>query len=133
MAGTFGAKQLNPTLWQFGVPARAGDHEHDVFASYEVMQPDFEFLQLKTGLVSASNVDCGQLLRSFGQLLIGAIGYQPLFDANGNSTGGMLTVSTSIPLAGIDLSEPSWLLLYINVLGQGADGIGQQLAQTGGS
>ena len=131
MAGSFGAKQLNPTLWQFGVPARAGDREHEVFVSYEVMQPEFEFLQLKSALVRVSEVDCGQVLRSFGQLLVGAIGYQPMFDANGNAFDAMVMLSSSFPLAGINLSEPTWLLLYINVLGQAADGLGQQMAVSG--
>ncbi len=131
LAGSFGAKQLNPTLWQFGVPARTEDHEHEVFASYEVMQPAFEFLSLKTALVRVSGVDCEQVLRSLGQLLVGAIGYQPMFDAGGNTIDGMLTLSTSIPLVGIDLSDPSWLLLYINVLGQAGDGLGKQMAISG--
>lgn len=131
LAGRFGARQLNSTLWQFGVPSRSGDHEHEVFASHEVMQPDFEFLQLKSGLVRISEADCEQALKAFGQLLVGAIGYQPIFDANGNNFDAMLTLSTSIPLAGIDLSEPTWLLLYINVLGQAGDGLGKQMAPSG--
>jgi len=71
-------------------------------------------------------------MRSFAQVLIGAMGYQPLFDARGNSTDGTLSIVPSIPLAGIDPSEPSWLLVYMNVLGQRADEIGQQMAQTSG-
>ena len=42
--------KLGATLWQFGVPARTEDHEHEIFVSYEVMQPDFEFLSLKSAI-----------------------------------------------------------------------------------
>ncbi len=54
-----------------------------------------------------------------------------MFDAAGNTIDGMLTLSTSIPLVGIDLSDPSWLLLYINVLGQAGDGLGNQMVTSG--
>jgi hypothetical protein len=131
LAGSFGGEQVGENAWRFDVQGRGEGRTQKVLVFREVMQPDFEFIQVKAAFVMIETVNCAEVLKAFGQLLVGAIGYSPGFDANGNQTDGFLNISTSIPLAALDLSEPTVFFLYLNVLAQGADNLEQQLSAPG--
>lgn len=131
LAGRFGGTQLTEDVWKFDLQGRGEGRAQKVFVFHEVMPPDFEFLQVKSAFAQIAAVDCEQVIKGFGQLDVGAIGYNPASDAQGNPIDGFLTISSSLPLAVIDLSDPTWLFLYINVLGQAADNLEQQLGTFG--
>jgi hypothetical protein len=131
LAGTFGGEQVGENAWRFDLQGRGEGRTQKVFVFREVLQPDFEFIQLKSAFVMMEMVNCAEVLKAYGQLNVGAIGYSPRFDANGNQIDGFLNISTSIPLAALDLSEPTVFFLYLNVLAQAADNLEQQLSAPG--
>ena len=131
VAGRFGGTQISETAWRFDVQGRGEARTQRVFVFHEIMKPDFEFIQVKSAFVMMDEVDCEQVLKGLGQLQVGAIGYSPRFDEAGNPVNGFLNITSSIPLLSLDLSEPSWFFLYLNVLGQASDDIEQRLAASG--
>jgi hypothetical protein len=133
LARNFGGKQLNDNGWLFEVQGHTDDRTQKVFVFREVMQPDFEFIQLTSAFALIRTVDCEKVLKAFGRLNAGAIGYSSLSDANGNETDGVLNLTTSIPLAALDLSNPGIFFLYLNIFGQAADNIEDQVSALPGS
>lgn len=131
VAGAYGGKRVGANGWAFEVQGRGADRSQKVYAFHETMPPDLQFVQLTSAFAMIEAVDCAEVLRSCGQMTAGSIGYSPRFDANGDEAGGFLSLSTSVPLALLDLSEPLRLLLHINILAQAADGLEQRYAPSG--
>lgn len=127
LAGRFGGNQVGEDAWRFDVQGRGEGRTQKVFVFHEIMAPDFEFLQVTSAFAPIASVDCAQVLRGFGQLNVGSIGYNPTFDDQGSPTDGFLTIRSSFPLLAVDLTEPTTFFLYLNVLGQAADNLEQQL------
>ena len=128
LAGAFGGKQVGEKAWMFEVEGSGPDRTQKVFVFHEVMPPDFEFLQFKSAYPMIEAVNSEQVLKESGQLVVGSIGYSPRFDAVGNAFDGFLNLSTSVPLAALDLSEPVPVFLYLNILAQAADNLEQRLS-----
>ena len=131
LARRFGGKQLNETGWMFDLQGCEAGRSQKVFVSYELMKPNFEFIQVRSAFVLINEVDTEQVLKRVGQLQAGSIGYSPLFDRHGNPIDGVLNISSAIPLAVLDLSEPTWFILYLNILARTADGIEQRISAPG--
>ena len=124
MAGGFGAQRLGATAWMFELEGRDPDRLQKVFVSYELnlMEPFFEFIQVKSAFVSIAEVDMDRVMRGMGQMQVGGLGYSPLFDAEGNPIDGLVTITTSIPLASLNVGDPT-LLLYLHIVAKAADRI----------
>jgi hypothetical protein len=131
IAVQFGARQLNDTGWLFELQGAAEDRTQKVFVSYELMQPDFEFVQIKSPFAPMRDVDVARTLKSFGQLNAGAIGYSPIYDSDGRETDGFLNITTSIPLRSLDLSDPTPFLLHLHILARAADNLERNLSSMG--
>ncbi len=127
LAGRFGGKQLGETAWVFELQSDGEGQLQRVFVFHELMKPDFEFIQVKSPVVPINEVDTEQVLKAFGQLNVAAIGYSPNFDAAGNPIDGFLTLSTSIPLAGLDLSDGTSFFLYLNVVARAAGDMARRI------
>lgn len=127
IAASFGAERLSPDVWRFGLPGRETERTQDVFVFREVMPPDMEFLHVKSAFAPLAGTNCDQVLRNFGQMTVGFIGHNPVFDDQGNQEDGLLTLGTSLPLAALDLTDPLPFLLYLNILGRAADGLEQMV------
>ena len=131
VAGRLGGTRLSDSAWRFDVEVHGQDRAQKVFAFYEVMQPDFEFIKITSAFADIGAVDSAAILKAFGQLNVGSIGYMPRFDAGGNPIDGFLTLSASFPLVTLDLSEPTQFLLYLNLLARAADTIERQVSGSG--
>lgn len=131
VAPTFGGTQSSGTAWMFHLQGKGEHRSQKVFVFYELMQPDFEFLQVKSAFVRIAEVDSEAILKGLGQLLVGAIGYSPAWGSDGNEIDGFLNITTSIPLRTLDLSDSTSFFLYINVLAQSADDIEQRINAPG--
>lgn len=131
LADRFGGVQANADVWQFDIPCGGNERTQKVFVIHEITPPDFEFLLVKSSFAAIAAVDCSDLLKDFGQLNVGAIGYNPVCDSRGNPVAGLLTLSSSIPLAICDLADPTPFFLYLHIFGRAADTIEQKLAVPG--
>lgn len=131
MAPTAGGNQLGPGAWAFELPGVDEGRTQKVFVFYEVIKPDFEIIRVSSPVSAIADVDAASVLRSFGQLLVGGIGYSPDADDDGRDSGGFLTIATSVPLAALDLSNPTPLLLYLFVLAKAADDVELKISPTG--
>lgn len=133
LAGRFGGRQLGADVWIFDLQGRGEDRAQKVAVFYEVMPPGgIEFLQIKSAFALISSVDCEQIIKEFGQLNVGAIGYNPRSDSQGNPVDGFVTISSSFPLAAIDLDDATSFFLYLHLLGQAADTLEQKFDSLGG-
>lgn len=128
IASRFGARQLNDTAWLFELPGADEGRVQKVFVFYELLKPDFEFVQIKSPFAPIHEVDVDRVIRSLGQLQVGAIGYAPFRANDGSELDGMLDITTSIPLRSLDLSDPTTFLLYLHILARAADNIGSKFA-----
>lgn len=126
-AGRFGGVQESADVWSFDLQGKAEGRSQVVFVFHEVMPPDLEFLQVKSVFAQIAAVDCAKVLKGFGQLNVGAIGYSPNFDDQGNEVDGFLTIASSFPLPALDLSDPTWFFLYLNLVAQAADALGERV------
>lgn len=127
----FGARQMNDTAWLFELQGDDEGNLQKVFVFYELMQPDFEFLQIKSAFVSIREVDAEAAIKKLGQLQVGGIGYAPFRASDGSQADGMLTITTSIPLRSFDLSDPTTFMLYLHILARAANNIGRNFSSTG--
>ncbi|MDQ6944923.1 MAG: hypothetical protein M3256_01340 [Actinomycetota bacterium] len=125
LAERFGGEKLNETAWRFELAIPNENRVQTVFVFYEMMRPDFEVIQVKSAFVVLSQLDLDlpTLLQTCGQMQVGAIGYSPTFEDDGSVKDGILNISTSIPLAALDLSDAVPFFLYLNILGQAADSL----------
>jgi hypothetical protein len=131
VAATFGGTRLSDAAWRFDLQVHGEGRAQKVFAFYELMKPDLEFLKIASAFAEIDAVDCEAVLKAFGQLNVGSIAYTPRFDAAGNPIDGFLTLATSLPLATLDLSEPLQFMLYLNIFARAADTIEQQVSTPG--
>jgi hypothetical protein len=131
IASRFGARQLNDTAWLFELPGAGEGRVQKVFVFYELLLPDFEFVQVKSAFAPIREVDVDRVIRSLGQLQVGAIGYTPFRADDGSELDGMLYITTSIPLRSFDLSDPTTFLMYLHILARAADDIGGKVASAG--
>jgi hypothetical protein len=127
VAGKFGGARVRDTAWRFDVEVHGEGRSQNVFVFYEVLKPDLEFIKIASAFAAIDAVDCAAVMKAFGQLTVGSIGYSPRFDAAGNPVDGFLTLSASLPLATLDLSAPMQFMLYLNVLARAADTIERQV------
>jgi hypothetical protein len=127
-AGLFDGVQVGEDVWSFELPGTGEDRTQRVFVFHETMPPDLEFLQVKSAFTLIDSVDCAQVIKDFGQLNVGAIGYNPNFDAQGNEVDGFLTITSSFPLLVLDFTEPSWFFLYLRLVARAADTLEQRLS-----
>jgi hypothetical protein len=125
-AGRFGGTQVSEDVWRFDLQGKGDGRNQKVFVFHEVMPPDLEFLQVKSAFAMIGSVDCTEVIKNYGDLNIGAIGYNPNFDEQGNPRDGFLTISSSFPLPVLDLSQPSWFFLYLNLIARASDSLEQQ-------
>jgi hypothetical protein len=130
--GSIRRTTANDTGWLFELlGVEEGDRTQKVFVFYELMRPDFEFVQIKSPFAPIRDVDVARTLKSFGQLNVGAIGYSPIYDSDGRETDGFLNIATSIPLRSLDLSDPTPFLLYLHILARAADNLERNLSSMG--
>ena len=129
--GLLGGRQVNEDACWLELPGEREGRVQRVFVSREVIQPSLEVVQVKVAFVQINDVDVEKVVKRFGQLLAGAIGYAPLFDDAGNPIDGLLTLSTSMPLAALDLSNPTPFLMYLGIMAKAADTIEQEFAAPG--
>jgi hypothetical protein len=127
----FGARQMNDTAWLFELQGDDEGSLQKVFVFYELMQPDFEFLQIKSAFASIREVDAEAAIKKLGQLQVGGIGYAPFRASDGSQADGMLTITTSIPLRSFDLSDPTTFMLYLHILARAANNSGRSFSSTG--
>jgi hypothetical protein len=125
------AERLNDTMWKVPIEGADGSYRQEVFVSYELMQPDFEFVKIQCLLGTVGTV--GSMPRFFavaGNRQVGTIGFTPMFDDNGEFLDGALDIGTTIPLDVIDLSNSSSanrFALYLHVLAGAANSIEHRL------
>jgi hypothetical protein len=125
-----GARQLNDTALLFEVQGAEHGSVQKVFVFHEVMQPDFEFLQIQSAFASIQDVDVEKVIKDLGKLQVGAIGYSPFYDDDGDEIDGVISITTSIPLSPFDLSDPTPFLIYLHILAKAANTIERNLAVT---
>src|ERR1019366_2900846 len=130
VASAFGATELSATAWMFEMHGSATAMQK-VFVSYEVMEPDLEFIQLRSPIAGIDGADCDAILGEYGQLLVGSMGYVPTWKEVGTEVDGWLALISTIPLALLDLSDEANFLIYCNLIARAAEEIGQS-TQAGG-
>lgn len=128
LAQRIGARPLNDTAWVFELPGCEPGRAQKVFAFLEIIEPGFEVLQVKSAFAPIAEVDAEAVIRRLGQMTAGAIGYTPVFDALGNPTDGFVNLSSSIPLAALDLHDPTAFLVYLTIVAQAADDLEHRIA-----
>lgn len=121
-------EQLSPDVWRVDVPGRGPGRNQKVFVFRELIPPDLDVIKIVSSVAPIALVDPGAVLRAHGLLNVAAFGHNPDYDAEGNPSDGVLTLSTSMPLGGMDLTEPSWFHLYVYLVGQAADKLDQQVS-----
>jgi hypothetical protein len=131
VAPTAGGKELSPAAWVFDLPGVDEGRTQKVFVFYEVIQPAFGIVRVSSPVAAIADVDVESVLKSFGQLLVGGIGYSPDFADDGHSFGGFLTIASSVPLAALDLSDATQFLLYLFILAKAADDVELKISSTG--
>ncbi|MCW2995982.1 MAG: hypothetical protein JWQ18_3477 [Conexibacter sp.] len=122
-----GGELIGDGMLRFDVVDENESELPTVYAFNEVIKPSFEMLLLKSVLMPIAVIDVPTLLREHGQMLAGSFSYQSMFDPSGREIDGMLAFSTNIPLASLDLSEPSNLFLYIYLFAGATKHVQQQL------
>lgn len=128
VAHKFGAQRLGDSAWLFEIQGTDESRQQKVFVNYELMPPDFEFLKISSVLTHVKGVDTREILEKAGQFQVGSLNYTPDFDEDGRITDGFITLGTTIPLALIDISDPTWFLLYLHILAHTADAQEQQFS-----
>ena len=131
VAPTAGGEQLSPTAWVFELPGIGEGRTQRVFVFHEVIQPDFGMIKVSSPVALIVDVDPEKVLKSFGQLIAGGIGYSADVDDDGRQGDGFLTIGTSVPLGALDLSDPRPFLLYLFVLARAADDVEQKISPMG--
>jgi len=126
-----GGRELSPTAWLFELPGNGEGRSQKVFAFHEVIKPDFGVIRVSSAVAHIADVDVEKVIRSFGQLLAGGIGYAPMFDDDASPVDGFLNVVSSIPLAALDLSDPKPFLLYLFIVARAADDTEQKISSLG--
>ncbi len=121
IARNFGAQQLNDTAWLFQLQVTEEGKLQKVFVFYELMPPDFEFMQIMSAFGPIQEMDLKKVIKRLGQLQAGAIGYSPFRADDGSEIDGMLNITTSIPLRPFDLSDPTVFIIYLHILARAAD------------
>lgn len=91
-----------------------------VFVSREVMPPMLEMMQIKAAFSLNGEVDLSGLVRQFGGLVVGSLGFTPTGDQHG---GGILALEANIPLTSFAVSDPINFLIYLHVFATAADTI----------
>lgn len=114
-------RRLSATGWVFDAIGSAADRSQKVFAFLEVLPPGFEILQVKSAFAEIEEVDVEAVVRRLGQLSVGAIGYTPGVGGLGEPTDGYLNLTSSIPLAAIDLSDPLPLTVFLAAMAEVTD------------
>lgn len=125
LAGRFGGTRLSENAWSFDLQGKGEDRVQKTFVFHETIAPDFEMLRVASAFAPIGVVDCAQVLKGFGQMHVGAIGFTPVGDP---AVEGLLTLVTSIPLACLDLSRPLVFMLYLNIFAQAADNVEQRVS-----
>jgi hypothetical protein len=117
-------------VWFLELRGRDESRTQRIAVIREVMAPDMEFLQLKSAFALLEEVDAADVIRRYGQMLAGAIGFTPLGSENGGPHNGMLHLVTNVPLACLDLADPHAFLLYLSIFAQAADQMENQVSIT---
>ncbi|MGH4024022.1 MAG: hypothetical protein ACRDRV_05495 [Pseudonocardiaceae bacterium] len=129
MAKMYGAEQKSETVWLFNIQGTDESRRQDVYVSYELMPPDFELIKISSLVATLEHVDPGEIFRNVGKFQIGNLGYSPGFEREGGQNDGFITIGTTIPLAIINISDPTFLLLYLHILADLADALEQQYSK----
>ena len=121
---TIDGVQLSDTAWRLD-PQTSFGKAHVIFVSLEVLQPDMQFLRLFAP-VAADHVDGERVLSTMGSRVIGSIIFSPFRDKQ--PRGGFVGLGASIPLAILEVSNPTMFHLYLYSLANAAEGIEQSFA-----
>jgi hypothetical protein len=126
-----GGVPLSPEAWLFDLPGISDGRTQKVFVFREVISPEFGVLKISSPIANIGDIDSGAVIRVHGQLLVGGLGYSPLFDDAGNPVDGMLCLVDTVPLETLALGDPSPFLLYLFLIARAADDLEVKLSSLG--
>ena len=131
--------RVSDQAWQLTVPIGDTGRSQKVFAFYETSMQDLELIKLQSSLTlltrsdsmaaglpmsATAEADLLPVLREVGQLLIGGLGFVPH-----DQDCGFIVLANTFPLALLDLTNPSVLLMYIARFAGAADQMERKYAE----
>jgi hypothetical protein len=125
-----GGRQPADTIWILKLPGSEESRTQTIGVSLEQISPDFEFIKITSAVAMITDVDMNEILRRYGQLLVGCIAYTPAATKD-RPDDGIVNLASTSPLAALDLRDPSPFLLYLHVLARAADTVERELAKPG--
>lgn len=128
---SFGGELVGSSMLMFDIDAHDGSWAQKVFIMHETIKPDYEILKISSPVGPIQAIDTDALFVNFGQMLAGDFAYTPFFDDNHQPIPGMVTFSTTVPLAMLDLSDPYGLGLYVNILAGATNNLTASLGLSG--
>jgi hypothetical protein len=130
VARLLSGQQLSDTVWVFELGGAEQGRRQRVFVTHEVMPPALEFVRVTAAVSMMSLVDAEAVIRRIGQLQTGCVSFTPSA-TEGRPDDGIVNLCTVIPLAALDLSEPTPFLLYLTVFARTADTLEGELLPAG--
>jgi hypothetical protein len=129
-----GGSHPSDTMDQVIVAGCEPDRKQKLFISYEVMKPDFEFVNVASVFAMIDLVNVEAVVRRVGRLSVGCVSYQYVYE-NGKEVDGLVTLASSMPLASLELTDgangQAHFGIYLNVFGRAADTLEMEFAEPG--